>query len=407
MRVDALARMMAALTGAGFPSSEALDLGRLCARRFGLTDAVIVDVTPAVTVAYVAAGGESIDRTEIAAGFGGINCQTMKRLDQLAMAVIDGELDARGLADGLDDAARHAIPNAGMVTLGMSLLSFAIALQVGIGWLPALLTALVQAIVTCAATYLGRWGIRRLFLCAGQAIAAGLLLALMHVFGWVSIVDAAAAVGVPWLLAAPLPILVEMVVDLVREIPAAALARAIVVVVGFGGVAIGALIVLTAVSALQVPSGHHVALPALPIALGLLFSVIGALANALANGGAWDLLVPAGVMGLVTAVVNQSLIHGAGFDGLWAASLASVVLGFIAAIWSRYSPYPTSVLALMGITGAILPGLAVYAGIAKEVFGASGTGDFVNAGLTGVGIGVGVALGVLLSMVRERALASH
>lgn len=401
--VDALARLAAGFVGSGFPSSEAFDISRRCARGLGIGDVIILDAGQVVTVQYVAADGASVDRTVVAVGFGGINCQAMKTLDQLAEATAHGRLDAAGLSAGLDALEQEPPPNAAMLTAGMATLAFAIALQVGIGWLPALITAAIQAVVTVTATYCGRWGVRRLFLCAGQAMLAGLLIGGAHLWGLMGAVDAAAALGVPWLLAIPLPILIGMVVDFVREIPAAAMARMFVVLVGGGGVAIGAVVVLTAIHSLDPAVGHDVGLPTLPIALGLLFSVIGALANALANGGAWDLLWPAAVAGLVTAVVCQSLIHGAGWSGLWASTMASVVLGFLCALWERRSPYPTSVLALMGITGAIIPGLTVYAGIAKLVFGGSGTADFVSALLTGVGIGVGVAFGVLLATARQRS----
>ena len=111
-------------------------------------------------------------------------------------------------------------------------------------------------------------------------------------------------------------------------------------------------------------------------------------------------LAPAALIGLFTAGVNQALLHAAHIPASWATFGASVVLGYGCAFWSRRSPYPVSLLALMSVTGAIIPGLTVYVGVAETVFGDSGTGAFSQAVLTGTGIGVGVAAGVLLATGR-------
>ena len=74
-----------------------------------------------------------------------------------------------------------------------------------------------------------------------------------------------------------------------------------------------------------------------------------------------------------------------------------------AAMWSRRSPYPPSVLALMGITGALLPGLVVYQGLATELFRDTGLPSFTQAGLVIVGLGIGTTAGFqLASFFRPR-----
>ena len=401
--VDVLARLVATLISSGYSTDEAFVLGESAALGLDLGDAALIDLGTAVTVEYVDPAGSTIARTRTVDTLGSIDCQSMKELHLLVGSVAAGRLDARGLHDELDRLDRSPGPNPWVTTGGMALLAFAIALQVGIGWLPALVTAAVQIAVTQLGIHGGRLGVRRLFLCAGQTVLAAVLMAIAYSVHLIAGLDAAAAVGVPWLLTVPLPSLITMAVDFVNERPLSAVARTGVVVLGGGGVVLGATAALTVLSSIHRPEDVAVALPDLPIALGLFFSVVGAIANALGNGGARDLLLPAAAIGLVTAGVNQTLVHLAHFPAVWAVLVASAVLGYACTFWERRSPYPVGVLALMGITGAILPGLTVYEGIAKTVLGHSGTHDFLMALLTGVAIGVGVAFGIMLATFRQKA----
>ncbi|MFT3715174.1 MAG: threonine/serine exporter family protein [Gordonia sp. (in: high G+C Gram-positive bacteria)] len=400
--VDALARLIAALIGSGFSTGEAFVIGDRCAYGLGLNDGALLDLGTAVSVQYVTDDGQTVARTVPLDSLGAIDCQKMKELHLLSGRVGDGSLDADGLDSGLETIAARSGPRVWTITGGMAVLAFAIALQVGIGWIPALVTAVVQIPVTLFGVAAGRWGIRRFFTSAAQAVLAAGLVALAYLVHLIHGMDAAAAVGVPWLLTIPLPVLIALTVDLVYERPMSALARGVVVLLGGGGVALGAAAVLTVLASIDRPGEHVVELPTLPLVLGLVFSMIGAVANALGNGGSRDLLLPAAGIGLLTAGVNQSLIHLAHFPGVWAAIVASAVLGYASTFWERRSPYPIGVLALMGITGAIIPGLTVYEGIAKTVLGESGTEDFLMALLTGVGIGVGVAFGFMLATIRDR-----
>ena len=59
-------------------------------------------------------------------------------------------------------------------------------------------------------------------------------------------------------------------------------------------------------------------LPGLPWYFALVFSALGAIGNALANGGWLKLLVPATVIGVITGAANQALSVAAGFNTLWA-----------------------------------------------------------------------------------------
>ncbi|MEP9416162.1 threonine/serine exporter family protein [Gordonia sp. VNQ95] len=400
-RVGLVLSLALGLIESGYPTSDALVLAHRCARSIGLAGTVIIDQGRALVVEFPFRDGQSVVRVGEMASLGGIDCRRMKRIGDLAEQVIAGRLPADAMAQRLADIRRQPGPRPWVITAGMAVLAFAIALQVGVNVTASVVAAIVQVVVSVLGFLAARFGVRTIFVRAAQAIVAACGVALAHVIGVLSWFEAVACVGVPWMLLIPLPVLVSMVVDAVNDLYIAAVARAFVVVIATGGVALGAYAVVDVGSRLELTAPGDLSLPTLPLTLALLFSVIGAVANALANGGEADLLIPAAVLGLVTAVVNQSLVRGAGIGSTAATVCASIVLGVVSALWAKHSPYPSAVLSLMGITGALIPGLTVYLGIVRTVFGQSGTGAYVTALVTGAGIAVGVALGGLVVNARR------
>jgi uncharacterized membrane protein YjjP (DUF1212 family)/uncharacterized membrane protein YjjB (DUF3815 family) len=400
LRVDCLLRLALGLIEAGHPGSGALNITDSCARALGVGDVVLVDLGRTLSLQYVLPDGRSIVRTGTAATFGNVDCRAMKRLHRLVADLTAGRITAADLPDALDDALNRPGPPLWWRVAGMTVLAFAVAWQVGVGARAAAVAAALQVASSLVGAAAGRFGIPRVFGSAAQALLSGPLIVAAHAIGAVTWVDAAVCVAVPWMLIVPLPALVATVVDAVAESYGAATARAFVVVLTSGGLALGALVAIQLGARLDLAGGpRDLRLPVLPIALGLLFSAIGALANAMANGGGRDLLIPAAVIGVFTASVNLVLVHAVGLPATWASLGAAVTLGFVSAIWARFVPYPSAVLALMGITGALLPGLTVYLGIAHEIFRQSGGPLFLAAAVTGVGLGVGVALGELIARV--------
>jgi len=133
------------------------------------------------------------------------------------------------------------------------------------------------------------------------------------------------------------------------------------------------------------------------------FSALGAVANAFANGGRLPLVRPAALLGLVTGAVNQVLVLAVGLPAVWASSLSAVVLGVLSAALVKRTGYPSQVLALMGITGALLPGIPVFFGILQAMGGGNAAEHFGTAAVISLGIGTGVALGVHLAGLRRSA----
>ncbi|MGI6878534.1 hypothetical protein [Microbacterium sp. gxy059] len=216
--------------------------------------------------------------------------------------------------------------------------------------------------------------------------------------GLVEPVGAAAAFAVSWLLILPLPQVIEATTDAVEGAYTSALVRVANVAVTAGGIAIGGSIVLFTGSALDLDDPVLDELPSLPWYLGLVFAALGAIANAFANGGRATLILPAAALGIVTSAASQALqLTDLPFG--WAAAIAAVLLGFVSVFLAPRVGYPYPVLALMGITGALLPGLTVFRGVIHQMSGGSGMDLFLQAGVTCIGLGVGVAFGVYAAVL--------
>ena len=187
-----------------------------------------------------------------------------------------------------------------------------------------------------------------------------------------------------------------MVIDAINTLQLAALARFASISVAMGGILIGGTAVIH-IGRQFVTMVPDPTLLSLSLPLALFFSLIGAMASAVANGGRMSLMLPAGVVGLLTAICNQFLTRGLEMHTAWAAGISAVLLGLVATFLARKSSYPASVLALMGMTAALLPGLTVYMGLATSLTGVSGIAEYLQAALICVVLGVGVALGFTIA----------
>ncbi|MEV0334320.1 threonine/serine exporter family protein [Nocardia sp. NPDC050717] len=106
--------------------------------------------------------------------------------------------------------------------------------------------------------------------------------------------------------------------------------------------------------------------------------------------------VQAGGMLLAFCICVQ--IGGTPLAGVLAA-LSQLVVNLSARGFGAVSEplrLPMSALALVGITGALLPGLIVCQGLILSVYEVAGVSYFVQAGAVCVGLGVGASLGVYL-----------
>ncbi len=392
-----LTRLGAAMLESGY-ATEAMELMVLpCAAVLGLDDARVVGIGRLVIVECADGNGRTASRFGEAASLDSFDCDRMRRLKDVARDVVVRRLDADAACARLDSADAGPPPFPWWsVQAGGMLLAFCICVQIGGTPLAGVLATLSQLVVNLSARGFGAARVPKLFAVTVQAALAGFFGGAFHLLGWLTVAQAATVVATTWVLIAPLPQLISTAIDLISADSLTALARAVSAASIIAGIALGGVLILSLAWRFDLGVAADPTLPVLPIWLGIVFAVLGAVGNALFNVGGPALLVPAAVAGLLTAAVNQTLIHAAHLPGAWAGPLAAVVLGFVASSVSEALRLPMSALALVGITGALLPGLIVCQGLILAVYEVSGVSYFVQAGAVCVGLGVGAALGVYL-----------
>lgn len=341
-----------------------------------------------------------------------IDCTRSRALTAIAEDLIGSGVDAAPPMDTTRlAAAREAVQRIRdtatpwwVTTLGMTMLAFCICMQVGVSWQAWVSAPMVQLVTSLTGFGIARLGMPRLFAAAVQSSAGGAFATLLVQIGFVDPVGAAAAIAVTWLLLLPLPQVIGAVTDAIDGDYLSSLTR----IAGLGvtaiGIVIGGAFTFALGELLDLAHPKLDDLPSLPLYLILIFSGLGAIANAFANGGRVPLVGPAALLGVATGAANQTLIRVFDAPVLWSSAASAVVLGVLTVVLAARTGYPQQVLALMGITGALLPGIPVFFGILQEMGGASGTEHFIRAGEICLAIGVGVAFGAYVANLVVRSL---
>ncbi|WP_414121391.1 threonine/serine exporter family protein [Corynebacterium nuruki] len=380
-------------TGARTAEILAADAGALGLEGFSFTT-----VGRVVIVETHLPDGGNVTVTTAADDLDRIDCTRSWRLHRLADAVAEGASTVSDL-DAWRERVRQLRASATpwwAVTAGTTMLAFVIAMQVGVAWQAWATASVVQVVTAVAGQVLGRYRMPALFTVALQSTIAGAVATALVKLDIVDPVGAAAAIAVNWLLLIPLPQIIGAMNDVIDADYLTAVTRAGSVAVTGLGITVGGALTFTLGELLHMEHPLLDELPGLPWYFALVFSVLGAVGNAFANGGWLKLVGPAALVGLITGGVNQLMLVGVGMDTLWANSVAAIVLGAVSVVMARRTGFPQHVFALMGITGALLPGIAVVSGILLQMGGASGAGQFLTAATICVALGTGSAFGAFV-----------
>ena len=416
-RLDFLAELGYGFLESGQTGGQTERELRACGRSLGLSRMEFNSTGRLVLLEAALPDGGSVSLSGAARALDLIDCTRAKALSDLA-----AEVTREVAADGAErSAARDPRPSCTAqralleaasaevrrlrdtatpwwaVALGMTMLAFCISMQVGVTWRAWVSAAVVQLVSSMVGAGIARARPPRLFAIAVQSSAAGAFATLLVQLGFVDPVGAAAAIAVNWLLLLPLPQMIGAVADAIEADFLSALTRVASVGMAALGIFIGGAVTFTLGELLGMEHPRLDSLPSFPWYLVLVFSALGAVANAFANGGRLPLVLPAAALGLLTAAGSQALLHVVGLPALWASSIAAVLLGVLSSAISTRTGYPQPVLALMGVTGALLPGIPVFFGILQEMGEGSGLSYFGEAAAICLGIGTGVALGVYLA----------
>ncbi|QNP47926.1 threonine/serine exporter family protein [Diaphorobacter aerolatus] len=400
-QLSMLLKLGVAQLGAGHLTSATVADVERAATACGLGQLTVLSTASTLAIEHAPPTQPVLGRVARVTQIDVINCEQLRKLAQVSRSIRSGRVDV-GEADRQIDAATALSTPWWWSTIGATAVAFFVTLQVGVSPFVAMLAAILHALVTVLGAGVARLDFPRLFKFAVQAFFGGAI-ALVFVSAGVLTGNAAAAcVAVSWAMLVPLPLVLGIAVDATSGEYQSALVRAVGIVVAVGGIAIGAMVATVLARSLPDIATTSVDLPIVPPLLAVLFCTLGAMANAFANSGGARLLVPAAIAGAVTGLCNQTLQHVVGVPSLWAGALSAALLGFLAVPCAKRAGYPAAVLALMGITGALLPGLTVYQGIVNAMDGNASRGYFEHTALVVTGLGIGSALGFLLASYTGR-----
>ncbi|MFT4212390.1 MAG: threonine/serine exporter family protein [Microbacterium sp.] len=375
-----------------------------CAAGVGLRGASFTAIGRILLLEATLPDGGTATLSGAAHGLDTIDCSRLRSLDRIADELMAGELAEHGK----DQQKRLAELSAAVTRIrgrstsqwivvgGMTLLAFFISMQVGVTWQAWVSAAAVELITCLVGIGVVRLRMPKLFAAILQSTAGGTFATALVLLGFVSPVGAAVAIAVTWLLLLPLPQIISGVGDAIEGDYLSALSRASSVVVVAAGIVVGGALTFSLGEVLGMQHPGLEELPSLPWYLTVTFSGLGALANAFANGGRRSLIVPAVALGVITSLTNLAL-QLVGLPLVWSSALSAVVLGAITVVMAARIGYPQQVLALMGVTGALLPGLTVFFGILQLMGGESGLEHLGAAAGIVLGVGAGVAGGTYLA----------
>ncbi|MFJ1753442.1 threonine/serine exporter family protein [Kitasatospora sp. NPDC088134] len=366
---------------------------------YGLDDGLETDITArTITLHHCPAAGLPLTMTRVTRTDESRSLDGLNALYRLVLRVRSGRLPLARAEALLAESERRSRRPWLATALGGATLAASIALQAG-GKADAVLTAFVLQLLSGRLGWLlGRAGLQACYLTAAQGALAVLACALLLQTGVLTGREAVAAAAAVLVLLLPILSVVSLAEDAVNGYTLMAASRMITVAALFagllGGVALAGLAVRNWADGAQYV--HFVALTP-PVVL--LASAVGAAGNAAFNGGGPRLLVPAVAAGLVAGAANLVLHNGFAVPAAPTAFCASAVLALVATLAARRLHLTPTVMILCGITGALLPGPAVFQSLAAAAARTGGAGaGFAGALLTTAALGFGTVLGTTLGL---------
>lgn len=291
--------------------------------------------------------------------------------------------------------------------LGGCLLAAMICLQANGTLLAAVVSAGLFVFANRVGWVLSTVGIAEFFQVAAKASTVLAVAISLLSLGVLTGHEAASLSAANLVLLLPILSLVSLVEDAVGDFHLMAAARIVTVLLLTGAIATGVMVVVSVANGLDIlGAASRVQLAALPLALVPVTALVGSLGNAILMGTPvrwWLLACGAGV---VTSLVNWMGQSALGLAAPVSIFLATTVLGALAGAAARTLKVPTAVVAIPGLTGAVLPGPALYLSLSQVFARVPGSWDAVaEATVSTAAIGVGVVLGLQLAGLRRPAAA--
>lgn len=144
--LDLLLHLAVSLQSTGQTASGTLRTVHACAANLGLDELLLVCGGRLVTVQHVDPSGRTFHRIGKVGAIGGIDCERLKKLESVSEKMARSSMDVETARQMIDDCMSPSIPP-WWDLLGLSILAFCIALQVGTSFLAAFFSAVIFFVV--------------------------------------------------------------------------------------------------------------------------------------------------------------------------------------------------------------------------------------------------------------------
>jgi uncharacterized membrane protein YjjP (DUF1212 family) len=327
----------------------------------------------------------------------GLDYTRLAAVEQLVKDITRGLVDAKDAAVRLGriTTARHPYPR-WVATAAWAAMAASVAVLIGGGWLVALVSAVITALVDRVGRVLNRRGLPFFFQqVVGGALATGMSLAVLY-SGWLG-----PSVTPTLIVAAAITVLlsglsvVSAVQDAITGYNVTAAGRAMEISMMTAGLIGGVVLALNLAVELGMPSAP-IAGPLPPSALRLpLQALAGAAASgcfALASYATFRSMLVAAAAGAVGAAGYGALVL-AGTGPLTGSAAAATVIGFCGGLMARRLKVTPLVVAVSGMV-PLLPGLTTYRALYELAVDRTTVG--VATLMTALGIALALGAGVVL-----------
>ena len=392
-------RLGVVMLEAGYDTRAAINAMTGCARALGMADLSVTAVGRTMMASHVSERGVPIAMTRAAATIDSFDLYRMGRLHQVLNEMLREDVDVKRASNLMDQLEREPSPWPWwIVVLGGMMLAASITLQTGGSLIAAALASGCLLLVNRFGALLEYTGLPKAFSVSGQAALTVLLGALLSVCGVATISSSATIIATGLVLLLPIPQIVQAAQDAINTYYVTAAARLTAVLVIVSMTTLGGALALSQIGGVHTAGASSTARPgSLELWLVIVACMVGALGNALFMRGGPRLLLPAAGVGALTGIINAVLQRHASLDPTLAVGIAALALGVVSGLSSGYLRIPSSELCIVGIAGALLPGLDVYWIIISELFRFPGVGEaFLRALVAVLIIGPSVVLGMWL-----------
>ncbi|MEV4908895.1 threonine/serine exporter family protein [Streptomyces albidoflavus] len=331
---------------------------------------------------------------------GSEDSRDLKRLafvDTLALEITAGRTSVEEAGTRLDAQERRPRRPWWVGQAGGALLSSMLCVLASGTLRAALITPVLFLLASCVQEAVSRTPLPGFFATAARVAFLVAVVTVLLVTGVLTHAEAASTIAANMILLLPLFTIVSLTEDALTGFRAMAAARSVTLLAFFASLATGFAVVGFLLRAAEADARSTTIL-ALPVAVTLLTSAVGALGNTLYMEGSGRFILPACAVAVLGGGVKAACLTLPDMPVALATGMATLAMSFAATVLAQHTTVPARALVVPGIAGGVLPGPDAYRSLLHWSLHIEGAGGYLASTLAQLAaIGIGTTLGSSLA----------